>query len=177
MMPLMESDLLVWDDLGTGRPTDWVRETIRMVINYRYTNRKHTILTTNWRLSGSPDKEGRPSRGGEQDLEERIGTRLYSRLMEMCEVVEISGPDARSEIHKAGMDFRPRDGGKGTEIKLPQSLLECPQCRAKKVTILDRSGLKAGGRYLELSCLCGACSQHFLARFHPKTAKVEYPSP
>jgi DNA replication protein DnaC len=177
MMPLMEADLLIWDDLGTGRPTDWVRETTRMVINYRYTNRKHTILTTNWHLSTGSKKGERLSRGGEQSLEERIGTRLYSRIMEMCEVVQISGPDARSEIHKAGMDFRPRGVKKRAEIKIPTSMLECPQCHARQVKILDQSDLKAGGLYLELFCLCESCSEHFLARFHPKTARLEYPSP
>jgi DNA replication protein DnaC len=103
MIPLMESELLVWDDLGTGRPTEWVRETTRMVLNYRYTNRRHTILTTNWPLRAAPSQPGR-TRSGEQTLEERIGTRMFSRLMEMCEVLEIDGPDARTEIHKASLD-------------------------------------------------------------------------
>ena len=36
LFPLMHVDLLVWDDLGTGRPTEWVAETIRTVLNHLF---------------------------------------------------------------------------------------------------------------------------------------------
>lgn len=81
--PLREADLLVWDDLGTGRPTDWVRETIHTIINHRYTYRRLTIFSSNWKLS--PRKE--PPEGSrmarEATLPDRIGERLYSRILEM----------------------------------------------------------------------------------------------
>ncbi len=175
MLPLMEADLLIWDDLGTGRPTDWVRETIRMVINYRYTNQKQTVMTSNWPLRRGRGKVEGPSR--ESTLEERIGTRLFSRVMEMCEVIEVAGPDARTEIHKAGMDFRRRKRDEKRSLKVPASLLICPRCDSKRVEITDESRHKSSGagQYIELSCLCGGCENHFLARFHPRSAKVEYP--
>ena len=107
LLPLSEIDLLVWDDLGTGRPTEWVRETIRTVINHRYTHKKHTILSTNLllhemkkttKLRTATDKIQR-------NLAESIGLPLYSRIMEMCEIVQIEGPDFRTDIAKAGRDF------------------------------------------------------------------------
>lgn len=107
MIPLSEIDLLVWDDLGTGRPTDWVRETIRTVINHRYTYKKLTILSTNWPLqakTGSSPPSGKINTAIKESLEERIGKRLFSRIMEMCEVVKIEGPDYRTEIDKASRD-------------------------------------------------------------------------
>ena len=175
MIPLMESDLLVWDDLGTGRPTEWVRETTRMVLNYRYTNRKPTILTTNWPLRAAAATAGRP-RSAEQTLEERIGTRMFSRLMEMCEVLEIDGPDARTEIHKASLDspFRKRQASR-PPIGVTASMLQCPHCGGKRVTIQDRAAPKPRVEYQELSCACATCSRQFLARFFPATAAVEYP--
>ncbi|MEJ2083785.1 MAG: ATP-binding protein [Acidobacteriota bacterium] len=175
MIPLMESDLLIWDDLGTGRPTEWVRETTRMVLNYRYTNRKHTILTTNWPLRVEP-RNASLGRSAEQTLEERIGTRMFSRLMEMCEVLEVDGPDARPEIQKPSLEspFRKRRGSRSGLTATP-SMLECPHCGKRRVKIQDRSALKKSGKYQELSCVCEACSRQFLARFFLADAAIEYP--
>ena len=109
MIPLSEVDLLVWDDLGTGRPTDWVRETIRTVINHRYTHKKLTILSTNWSLEPRTERSFRPDKIDkitQQTLEERIGKHLFSRILEMCEIVRVDGPDGRRDIHKASQDQR-----------------------------------------------------------------------
>ena len=109
LLPLSEIDLLVWDDLGTGRPTEWVRETIRTVINHRYTYKKQTILSTNWPLqteSKRPPTSQGLTKPIKETLAERIGQRLFSRIMEMCEIVEIDGPDFRTDIDKAGKDFQ-----------------------------------------------------------------------
>ncbi len=103
LRPLRRADLLVWDDLGTGRPTDWVRETIHTIINYRYTNQRITIFSSNWKLPGKAGGEGLSR---EPTLSDRIGERLYSRVLEMCEIVEMKGPDFRKEVHKAGKDFQ-----------------------------------------------------------------------
>jgi DNA replication protein DnaC len=108
LLPLSEIELLVWDDLGTGRPTEWVRETIRTVLNHRYTYNKQTILSTNWPLKPQTGKSPRPSGKAEpmqNTLAERIGQRLFSRIMEMCEIIEMDGPDFRTDIHKARHDF------------------------------------------------------------------------
>ncbi len=103
LRPLRRADLLVWDDLGTGRPTDWVRETIHTIINHRYTNQRLTIFSSNWAIPEKTDVE-RLSR--EPTLSDRIGERLYSRVLEMCEIVAMKGPDFRKEVHKAGKDFQ-----------------------------------------------------------------------
>ena len=103
LRPLRRAELLVWDDLGTGRPTDWVRETIHTIINYRYTNQRLTIFSSNWKL---PEKQGAETLSREPTLSDRIGERLYSRVLEMCEIVEMKGPDFRKEVHKAGKDFQ-----------------------------------------------------------------------
>ena len=103
LWPLYSVELLVWGDLGAGRPTEWVAETIRTILNHRYTRRKQIVLTTNLPLkpaaSRYPENLGR-----EQNLAERIGVPLYSRIMEMCQVVEMNGPDFRREVYKPSLD-------------------------------------------------------------------------
>ena len=114
LRPLRRADLLVWDDLGTGRPTDWVRETIHTIINHRYTNQRLTIFSSNWKL---PEKNAPKAVTGEPTLSDRIGERLYSRILEMCEIIEMKGPDFRKEIHKAGQDFQRARKSKTTRSK------------------------------------------------------------
>lgn len=176
LLPLLNVELLVWDDLGTGRPTEWVAETIRTVINHRYTYNKQTILTTNWPLKVSERALGSHA-AVEQTLAERIGRRLFSRILEMCEIVDIDGPDARTEIHKAGMDFEAKTRGRA--LTVPSGLLQCPKCLSRKVRQHDYSKPRqsSAGRFVDISCVCEDCSEYFAARFFSKTARIEYPEP
>jgi DNA replication protein DnaC len=87
LAPIFETEVLVLDELGTAKPTDWVRDTMMQIINTRYNDRKFTVLTTNYM----------DERRGQKDevLEDRIGVRLRSRLYEMCRTVSIDGEDYR----------------------------------------------------------------------------------
>ncbi len=87
LMPVIEAEVLVLDELGASKPTDWVRDTMMHVINTRYNDRRLTIFTTNY-------SDGRRAERDEI-LEDRIGVRLRSRLFEMCKTVQIEGEDYR----------------------------------------------------------------------------------
>jgi len=87
LAPVYETDVLVLDELGAVKPTDWVRDTMMQIINTRYNDRKLTIFTTNY-----TDSRRQPS---EETLEERTGARLRSRLYEMCKTVMVEGEDYR----------------------------------------------------------------------------------
>ncbi len=178
LLPLSEVTLLVWDDLGTGRPTEWVRETIRTVINHRYTYNKQTILSSNWPLKPQTSRLPKSKVATEpmqNTLVERIGKRLFSRIMEMCEIIEIDGPDARTEILKARHDFEEKT--RGSQLTAPKGLMSCPKCKAKEIDQLDFSRARQSGedQFIEISCRCQKCSEQFVARFFPKTAQVAYP--
>jgi DNA replication protein DnaC len=90
--PVFNADVLVLDELGASKPTDWVRDTMMQIINTRYNNRKLTIFTTNY-------LDGRRSERDET-LEERIGVRLRSRIFEMCKTVQLEGDDYRRKLDK-----------------------------------------------------------------------------
>ncbi len=97
LRPVLSANLLVLDELGSNKPTDWVRDTIAHIINCRYNDKKLTIFTSNY-----PDVAARP---GEETLADRIGVRLRSRLYEMCKVIEIRGKDFRQVIKQANYRF------------------------------------------------------------------------
>jgi DNA replication protein DnaC len=89
LAPVFQADVLVLDELGATIPTDWVRDTMYQIINRRYNDNKLTIFTTNYLDKPRSEKE--------QVLEDRIGTRLRSRLYEMCKMVVIDGEDYRKQ--------------------------------------------------------------------------------
>ncbi|HLA96464.1 MAG TPA: ATP-binding protein [Pyrinomonadaceae bacterium] len=92
LSPVFNSDVLVLDELGASKPTDWVRDTMAHIINTRYNDKKLTIFTTNYLDERKNDRE--------ETLEDRIGVRLRSRLFEMCKTVELSGNDFRRSFDK-----------------------------------------------------------------------------
>ena len=107
--PIRTAAILVLDDLGASKPSDWVRDIVGIVLNARYNENRTTIITTNY--LDHPAAEGEPARlpGGklisptrEDSLEQRIGSRMRSRLYEMCRTVEVFAPDFRRETTQAG---------------------------------------------------------------------------
>ncbi len=90
LAPVFEAEVLVLDELGASKPTDWVRDTMMQIINTRYNDRKLTIFTTNY-LDGRRTER-------DETLEDRIGVRLRSRLFEMCKTVSIEGEDYRKKF-------------------------------------------------------------------------------
>jgi DNA replication protein DnaC len=83
MRPLLEADLLVLDELGSQKPTQFVQDILYYVINTRYNEELATIFTTNY-LDHTPDAK-------QERLEDRIGVRLRSRLAEMADRIDFTG--------------------------------------------------------------------------------------
>lgn len=97
LRPVLEAKVLVLDELGANKPTEWVRDTIAHIINCRYNDKRLTLFTSNYL-----DSAGKP---GEETLTDRIGVRLRSRLYEMCREIEINGMDFRQDAKKAKYRF------------------------------------------------------------------------
>lgn len=90
LAPVYQAEVLVLDELGASKPTDWVLDTMTQIVGRRYNNKKLTIFTTNY-------TDERQSPAGET-LQDRIGVRLRSRLYEMCSTVLIEGEDYRRRL-------------------------------------------------------------------------------
>ena len=107
LRPVFETEVLVLDDLGSVRPTEWRWDTVRLILNTRYNDNRTTIITTNFadkpaaKVSDDPDERLSESFATAQaaargdTLGDRIGERMRSRLHEMCRIVEMTGKDFR----------------------------------------------------------------------------------
>jgi DNA replication protein DnaC len=87
LAPLFEYEVIVLDELGAAKPSEWVQDTIGLIINGRYNEKKLTILTTNY-LDESQSSS-------DETLGGRIGLRLRSRLYQMCKTIVVEGEDYR----------------------------------------------------------------------------------
>lgn len=78
---LLDVHLLVLDDVGAERPTEWTVERLTAILDHRWENERPTVVTTNL---------------GPTDLEAWIGPRAYSRLVGSGAVaVRLTGEDRR----------------------------------------------------------------------------------
>jgi DNA replication protein DnaC len=114
--PVMEAQLLVMDDLGAEKTSEWVDETMNLIINTRYNKRLTTIFTTNY-LEREPD-----DKSVAEVLIERVGFRIHSRLFEMCEFIELRAFDHRKigdDVSPETLDRLEKHGRKSTTNGLP----------------------------------------------------------
>ena len=70
---LSKVDLVILDDLGAEKRTDWSEQTIYSIIDERYSKKKAVLVTTNLSL---------------EELEKKIGTRTIDRLLGRCRAIE-----------------------------------------------------------------------------------------
>lgn len=109
LRPVFETEVLVLDELGAVRPTEWVWDTVALILNTRYNENRTTIITTNYpdetgpELSSNPASDfGRAQRAARREtLSDRIGERMRSRLHEMCRIVKMEGQDFRQTLRSA----------------------------------------------------------------------------
>lgn len=109
--PYIKSQVLVIDELAKGRNTEWELTILDQIISIRYNaSNKVTIFTTNY-MSEAIIKNKHDEKSSHVDferqnfsdllttqtLQERIGSRIYSRLAEMCDFVMIQGEDHRQQ--------------------------------------------------------------------------------
>lgn len=98
--PVVEADLLLLDDLGAWKMTEWMLDTLFYVVNSRYMAKRPTLVTTNFQdISPEAAKRDDSSRLKEF-LVERVGAPLRSRLIEMSLVINIKGTDHRQTLQE-----------------------------------------------------------------------------
>jgi DNA replication protein DnaC len=102
LAPVLETEVLVLDELGAQNPSSWVRDEVAYILNHRYNENKVTILTTNYK----DEEERKDIKAGITDtLSDRIGVRMRSRLYEMCKTIKMDGNDFRRAVKQAEHHF------------------------------------------------------------------------
>lgn len=97
----IDASVILLDDLGSERHSDWVEDTITSLINHRYNEGKAILATTNLPIPEFGDAKREkdtliPGKYNIRDtLDQRIGVRAYSRLLGMCRVIRIEARDYR----------------------------------------------------------------------------------
>lgn len=77
---VLDADIVVWDEIGTKAVTTFEHEHLLSLINARIDNNKTNIFTSNL----SPIQ-----------LKESVGERLYSRVINLSDIIEFRGSDKR----------------------------------------------------------------------------------
>ena len=90
---VIDTPILILDDLGSERLSDWAKDILHYIIINRYNDLKPIIITSNIELKSNKNTEGDML---ENTLEERMGQAIASRLSEMCEVLPVKGKDKRT---------------------------------------------------------------------------------
>ncbi|MBA2353137.1 MAG: ATP-binding protein [Luteitalea sp.] len=96
LRPVMTADVLVLDDLGAEKTSEWVDETLNLIVNTRYSEKRLTLFTSNYVDDPDPSLT--------ESLLFRIGVRMRSRLHEMCEFLDLDGADYRELPPNGGED-------------------------------------------------------------------------
>jgi len=95
---ISQVEVLVIDELGKGRKTDWEITILDSIISRRYNMQRVTHFTTNYTdQAKSTYRDAGALRADDrtETLQQRVYGRIYSRLKEMCHFVNMEGEDYR----------------------------------------------------------------------------------
>jgi len=101
LRPVFETDVLVLDELGAVKPTEWVWDTVSLILNTRYNDNRTTIITTNFEDQPAAGAVASISSARAASRGETLGDRMRSRLHEMCRTVTLDGTDFRQKFRSA----------------------------------------------------------------------------
>ncbi len=88
---VINAPILVLDDLGAEKLSDWAREILHYIIVKRYNELLPIIITSNIYI-----KPSKRETAFTESIEERLGNSIASRIYEMCDRLEIKGVDLRT---------------------------------------------------------------------------------
>jgi DNA replication protein DnaC len=100
IQPLIEVDVLAIDELGKGVNNEWQLGVLDELISKRYNLGRTTLFTSNYLIRPEAfsynDTSGDQLRkAARETLSERIGDRIFSRLFEMTDFIQVEAPDFR----------------------------------------------------------------------------------
>jgi DNA replication protein DnaC len=107
--PLRQVDVLAIDEIGKGgKNREFEQGVLDEVISVRYNAGRPTLLASNYPPPGATwqfKAEGQLA----ENLEERVGPRIYSRMHEMADLIEVDGADKRVQEHEKRFVMEPAE--------------------------------------------------------------------
>lgn len=133
--PLRKVEVLAIDEIGKGgKNREFEQGVLDEILSVRYNAERPTLLATNHPRPGAPWTYGAEGEARET-LEQRVGARIYSRLLDLCDTVDVLGPDNREKQHekreilsdKEHPDDRPARGGRSDAERAPETAPHRPR--------------------------------------------------
>lgn len=121
VQPLLKVDVLVVDELGKGKDSEWELGILDQLISSRYNANKTMHATSNLRPSVASQEQVSYTDAGpivNISLQNRLGERIYSRLFEMCRILQVQGDDHRTgAAGRSAVPFKTREAGSTAKPK------------------------------------------------------------
>ena len=94
LAPIFEAEVLILDELGAQKPTDWVWDTVALILNTRYNDKRTTLITTNY-----PNAPAALARNADKAMREETLGRPYWRAHAFASGGNVCrGRDARQRL-------------------------------------------------------------------------------
>lgn len=99
---LVDVDVLVIDELGKGRCTEWEMTVVDELVSRRYNAGRAILASTNFSPGEATGRQTSNFALPEKNvtLGDRVGNRVYSRLVEVCAFVGLPGQDYRTVLRR-----------------------------------------------------------------------------
>jgi DNA replication protein DnaC len=133
--PLRKVEVLAIDEIGKGgKNREFEQGLLDEILSVRYNAERPTLLATNYPRPGAEWTYGVEGEVRET-LEQRVGARIYSRLLDLCDTVDVIGPDNREKQHekreilseKERPDDRQPRGGRTEPQRAPEAAPHRPR--------------------------------------------------
>ena len=102
LAPLRDVDVLAIDEIGKGgKNREFEQGMLDEILSVRYNAGRPTLLATNYPRPGTDRWQFKADGQSAENLEQRVGPRIFSRLHELCDFIDVNGPDQRKDQHDA----------------------------------------------------------------------------
>src|SRR5207245_1358035 len=100
--PVREVDVLAIDEIGKGgKNREFEQGVLDEILSVRYNAGRPTLLATNYPRPDTDHWQFKADGQSAENLEQRVGPRIFSRLHELCDLIDVNGPDQRKDQHDA----------------------------------------------------------------------------
>lgn len=142
--PVLDAEILILDDLGASKPSNWALETIGHILTSRYNEKRTTILTANYLDDSTYKPIVQPS-----SLDSRLNSQLASTQNDLNSLDTANQPPDPNDLFAARREGRPTGSSRENRasFRLPNGE-SLPSNRED--TLTERIGARIRSRLYEM---------------------------